>query len=393
MHRKIGGGSLQRERNGKWTLRLMVDGRSINKSSGTRNKAKAKEMLRELVREQEAARARREASVRLLGAWDAIAPRLAASGLDEAGVARKRRIWRAFAEWMHEHHPEVSDYSDVTDGMADEYILHVSDGCSATSRNTHLYALREMFDILHGDGEWANPWMHIRRQSVDVHGRRALSAEEIGRVIASAEQEGDEWKALVLLGVNTGRGLAGCCAMTWGDVHFAERVITVRDDDGNDHSVAMNENLVLSLMHIRAEGRRGCILQELSCRMQRDRAEVARTLTRIFARAGLETSVKIEGRRRGSPDASFLSLRCSFIEFAAKIGVPLAEVKAIVGSNYRGVGRHYRAALGRIAEGNGDSYASLAQRLSEMGELLRLGLVTRREYDKTCRRMCRQMPR
>lgn len=390
MHRKIGGGSLQRECNGKWTLRLMVDGQSINRSSGTRNKAKAKEMLRELVREQEAARARREASVRLLGAWDAIAPRLAASGLDEAGVARKRRIWRAFAEWMHENHPEVADCEGVTEDMADEYIRIMGEERSASSRNTHLYALRGMFDILHGEGEWPNPWKHICRHSVKAHCRRSLSMEELERLVAAAGEFGDEWKALVLLGVNTGQSVPGCCALTWGDVNLHDGTIRMQGRDGNPRILGVNANLRDALAAMHSDGARDNLLAGIARIARRRPMELKATLARIFAAAGIETSARIEGRRHGSPDASFLSLRATFIEFAARNGTPLAEVKAIVGSKGSYVGKHYRAAIERIEAEREDSYASLAQRLAEMGELLRLGLVTRREYDKTCRRMCRQ---
>ena len=40
-HRKIGKGSLQLERNGTWTVRLMVDGRSISRNTRSRNRNEA----------------------------------------------------------------------------------------------------------------------------------------------------------------------------------------------------------------------------------------------------------------------------------------------------------------------------------------------------------------
>ena len=154
-HMEIGKGCLQLERNGTWTMRLMVDGRSINKNTGTRNRAEAKAMLRELVREQAELRREREASMRILCEWNTLSNLLEAAGIDADGIARRRAVWRFFADWMHERHPEVADHTGVTEGMAEDYLRCILERNTPTSRNTHLYALRGMFDTLHGVGEWA----------------------------------------------------------------------------------------------------------------------------------------------------------------------------------------------------------------------------------------------
>ena len=52
-------------------------------------------------------------------------------------------------------------------------------------------------------------------------------------------------------------------------------------------------------------------------------------------------SVRIEGRRNRTPEASFHSLRHSFVSFAANAGVPLAIVQSIVGHCSTAMTRHY----------------------------------------------------
>lgn len=394
MHRKIGKGSLQRELNGKWTLRLAVDGRTINRSSGTRNIAEAKTMLRELVREQAELRAQRDASVKLLGEWDSIRQALAASGIDEARIDRRRIVWRDFSEWMHMKHPEAESHADVTEAVASEYLAETAEKLSASARNARLYALRGMFGLLCGGGDAPNPWRRVARLSEAPHNRRPLSTDEIERLVAAAGEEGHEWRKLFLLGVNTGQNFAGCCAVSWSDIDLAERRIRIKGGDGAFHVVGMNANLHDALAATDERARRGCVVPGIAEMNRRGARDVKDALARIFKRAGIETSVRVEGHSRGSPDASFLSLRCSFIEFAARSGVPLAEVKAIVNSKCSHIGKLYRKAAGRPRRGDDDAredaYAALAERLGEMGELLRLGLVSRREYDRTCRRMCRQ---
>lgn len=395
-HMGIGRGCLQRERNGTWTMRLMVEGRSINKNTGTRNRAEAKAMLRELVREQTELRRDREASMHILSEWSALPPLLAVAGIDEVGIARRRAVWRFFADWMHERHPEVGDHTGVTKGMAEDYLRCILERNSATTRNNHLYALRGMFDTLHGGGSWENPWNNIGRHPVSTHNRRTLSKDEIERLLAAAGEEGGEWRTLFLLGVGTGQGVKGCCSLTWGDVSLQDRSIRITGSGGIIHAVGMNEGLYSALSRMPVAGSRAYVLANIADMYMRGAKEMQQTLSRIFARAGIETSVRMDGHRRSSPDASFMSLRCSFIEHAARSGVSLADVKSIVGSKCSYVGRLYRLAIGRPTcrerpkEETGDVYATLATRLVEMGELLRLGLISRREYDKTCGRICRQ---
>lgn len=396
VHRKIGKGCLYRERSGNWSMQLMVDGVTIYRCSGSKNRAEAKAMLGELVREQEELRKARESSMRILCEWNELEQILKASGVGNAGIVSRKIWWRDFAEWMHEFHREVADYKGVTEGMAAEYMRFIQGRNSVSSRNNRLYALRGMFNALHGNGEWENPWNGFRWIPARSHSRRALSRDEIGRLLAVAATEGEEWRVLFLLGVNTGQGLRGCCSLTWSQISLEGRTVRISSPDGKSHVVGINDGLYDALSRMYVPGRRGLVLPNVSEMHSRKSLEIVKTLARIFDKAGIETSVRIEGSKRRSPDASFLSLRCSFIEHAAKNGVPLADVKAIVGSSGSFVGRLYRNAIGVARkcesprESSADVYASIASRLAEMGELLRLGLISKREYEKTCGRICRE---
>lgn len=53
------------------------------------------------------------------------------------------------------------------------------------------------------------------------------------------------------------------------------------------------------------------------------------------------TSIKIEGRRHKTPEATFHSLRHTFVSFAANAGVPLHIVQSIVGHESTAMTRHY----------------------------------------------------
>ena len=73
----------------------------------------------------------------------------------------------------------------------------------------------------------------------------------------------------------------------------------------------------------------------------RARWQVAQELSRIFKAANIQTSVKLEGRKHRTPEATFHSLRHTFVSFAANAGVPLHIVQSIVGHESTAMTRHY----------------------------------------------------
>ena len=68
---------------------------------------------------------------------------------------------------------------------------------------------------------------------------------------------------------------------------------------------------------------------------------VSHGLELIFKAAHIETRVRLEGRRTRTPEATFHSLRHTFVSLAANAGVPLPIVASIVGHSSTAMTRHY----------------------------------------------------
>ena len=85
----------------------------------------------------------------------------------------------------------------------------------------------------------------------------------------------------------------------------------------------------------------GPVLPMISEMYGRARWRVCHELSKIFRAAGITTSVWIEGRRHRTPEATFHSLRHTFVSFAANAGVPLHIVQSIVGHESTAMTRHY----------------------------------------------------
>ena len=85
----------------------------------------------------------------------------------------------------------------------------------------------------------------------------------------------------------------------------------------------------------------GAVLPMIADLYAQSRWRVSHELSRIFKAAHITTSVRLEGRRRRTPEATFHSLRHTFVSFAANAGVPLHIVQSIVGHESTAMTRHY----------------------------------------------------
>lgn len=69
--------------------------------------------------------------------------------------------------------------------------------------------------------------------------------------------------------------------------------------------------------------------------------KVMRGISEIFKAANITMSIKLEGRKTRTPEATFHSLRHTFVSLAANAGVPLHIVQSIVGHESTAMTRHY----------------------------------------------------
>jgi integrase len=136
---------------------------------------------------------------------------------------------------------------------------------------------------------------------------------------------------------------------------------------------------------------------------------ISRGLELIFKAAHIETSVRIEGRRTRTPEATFHSLRHTFVSLAANAGVPLPVVQSIVGHSSTAMTRHYYheneemlrqavAAIPSLDDLKGSKSGSkpsnsilqpprsaqtVEQRLRQLEKLKRKSLISEEEYAST----------
>lgn len=338
--------------------------------------------------------------------WYAYAASPVAERYTKSQLASRYRGWRSFSKWMQSIHPEMSGIASVTRRIGEDYLDSIKDEFSSATCNSYMYCIKEVFQNFLGElGLKYNPWDVVERLPKDTMTRRELTADEIGRLIATAQRHGSEWALLFRLAAYTGMRLGECCRLEWKNIVMEKDIIQyvpskTRGKRGDRPvAVPLHRELKRHLLRIPARLHWGPLMPELAADYAGSKKRVQRGAARIFAEAGIETQITAEGRKRKVSHASFHSIRHSFVSFTANAGIPLEVVRSIVGHETAGMTRHYyhaneallRKAVSAVptydASGNCISQPEHVDarpasiKLLEIADALRTGLVSRAEYD------------
>ena len=363
MAREKGMGNLQQEKSGRWTLRVGINGKRLSRSTGTTDREKAEKVLERFLSPLGLGSKR----VPLSRVWREYLISPYRRDLSPATLNGKRLVWNHFANWMEENHLEIGSLAEITREAVSEYLVELRLDHCASTYNNRVCVLREICRTLADRAGIVNdPWEGVRLRVDDSHSRRELTIDEVHRLLESAkgvdrvvakgslpnDKSVGEWESLFLLGVYTGLRLGDCCLLEWGNVNLSAGIIqliprkTRRHAHGRPVTIPIHPALIGVMTNRKSmvcEDQRSqvFVLPEIAAMYQRSRWQVSHELSRIFKAANITTSVKIEGRRRKTPEATFHSLRHTFVSLAANAGVPLHVVQSIVGHESTAMTRHY----------------------------------------------------
>ena len=114
-----------------------------------------------------------------------------------------------FVEWAGPH----TALTAVNDTMAADYAGVLSAKYSGASFNKHIAALRICWvAVAKSLGLESNPWESIARKRNESHTRRALTDDEVAKILAKAQ---GEMRDLILIGLHTGMRLGDCARLKW----------------------------------------------------------------------------------------------------------------------------------------------------------------------------------
>lgn len=382
--RKNGEGTLQKH--GKnWRAVWIVNGVTFRRSTGTADKREAAERLAKFVEpyrlqgevardEKDARAARRVARLqRMDNAADFLALRAERKQqeADDETALPLAEAWRAFdgslyhkkwaksthdlnetrveafLEWMRREYPLVTAARDVGGRHANEYLQTIRAARSGKTFNDYRAILMQTWDGLRklpGSGVRENPWRDIEREEVEDSVRRALTAEELARVLSTVK---GEMRTLFAIGMYTSLRLGDAVTLDWGKVDMVGGFIRLKPKKTKRHKAKAEipiHRVLWGILSQTPEGRRrGKVLPRLAAEYQDKDGKllcggmnVVRKVQNAFRAAGIETQVATDrknkdGTARKAVEVGYHSLRHSVISFMGNKGVPLALVKTIAG--------------------------------------------------------------
>lgn len=244
----------------------------------------------------------------------------------EAMLARyESQLWQ-FVRWAG----EGVDVRAVDDDMAERYAKHLA-RMSGNTYNKHLNTLEAAWRAAgRSAGTEANPWAELPRKRQQTHRRRNLSSEEIAAILAAAQ---GEWRGLIEIGLHTGLRLGDACRLKWS-AFKSDGAVEVTTGKTGAVVRLPSAGLLAALDKsgiVRPSNLQGEVLPEIAAIYARDAATVSKRVGQIFERAGIAGRIKERGWSRARADASFHSLRHTFVTRAIEAGVPPPIVRALVG--------------------------------------------------------------
>ena len=121
MAREKGMGNLQREKSGRWTMRVSINGQKFCRSTRTKDRDKAERYLQRFL----APFGLGEKRLPLADVWNSYVMSPDRNDLAPATLNSKRVVWMHFARWMEHYHLAVDDLAVFFYGVANEVELIV----------------------------------------------------------------------------------------------------------------------------------------------------------------------------------------------------------------------------------------------------------------------------
>ena len=200
-----------------------------------------------------------------------------------------------------------------------------------------------------------NPWSFNRdtgegirrialKKSERQHTRRALTLEEVYNLLKTAT---GEMRLLIAFGFYTGLRLGDICNLTWGSIDRVSGVMTVRSKKTDVETKTFLHPALVRMIEAEATAHTGFILPTLHEQYAHSVGQVSHAVEVLFRSVGIQTQTVETDGRRARPDATFHSLRHTFVSTLRNRGIALHAAQALAGHSSAAMTEHYTHEDGR----------------------------------------------
>ena len=273
--------------------------------------------------------------IKLADLYDAFFDNVNAGTVTESTKGIYRATINRFQRWMDEHYKRVIFIDEVTYPMASEFLTATFKELSVNTYNARLGLMTHMFNILISKN---NVWSKFRRhQNTTKFPRRALTKDELKKLLVYAEGLPFDRRMLIYIGIYTGMRLSDCCLLEWKDVHMDKGYIMRLPLKTKRHNrplfVPIHPTLrkVLEEAYARHSHHDGYVSEWNASSYLKN--HIGEVVADVFVQCGIKSS--------NDDYFGFHLLRHTFVSICANSGVPLAVVRNIIGHSSEDVTAHY----------------------------------------------------
>lgn len=269
-----------------------------------------------------------------------------------------------FRGWIAEAHPGIESIANVSEDMAKSFARwlqrdykpspNAKPGLSGNSINKRVGFLRLLWRILSHEESaklTGNPWESVKRREHLAASRRALTLDELRRVLEEAE---GNMHALFAIGTCTGFRLGDACTLKWSEVDLQVGVIRRIPNKTKRKGVAVVVGIPPYLARTFWELDRDAeyVLPKLATQYRREPSTISKRIQDHFTTQGIRVHRDGTGSGTGARavvDVGFHSLRHTFVTLHAEAGTPAAMLEKLAGHASPAMREHYTHQTERAA--------------------------------------------
>jgi integrase len=259
-----------------------------------------------------------------------------------------------FVDWMNTHHPEVDSLLFVRTKHIEDFLEteRERDGkrVSAKTWNGIRGTLKTAFTEQARGSTGHKAFDDIPTEETDTESRRALTPEEIKRILDAAKKsDHDMIRGPLLTCIYTGMRRGDCFLLRWEDIDLGRAVIVKRTAKTKRQAVIPIRPALADLIHATPKGGE-YVWTEAAALYQKDPDLTRAPFNRVLRDAGFTTGRKTGNVRkqregdglRAASKVGWHALRTSLVTSLLSAGVPAERVRRITGhTNTATIEAHY----------------------------------------------------
>lgn len=391
-------GSLSEDR-GTWVVRARVynplTGKNEQRSKSTglkvkdRTKRKAELMLKEIVAEWETEANREPNNGAFHG--NTLFSEYIKGWLDNKDLMVRANTAKSYRDYATAHIlPELGNYpvNQITWRILQKFCDEkLKNHAKSTVKKFFIVIRGSLDDAMRDEAILANPERLVRWPKTErVQKARALSGDEVSRLLKAAAEAGEPIRAAVTLALFYGLRRSEVCGLRWIDIDFVKDTLHVQ------HTVTQNGSLILDDDHTKTKGsnRTLALVDQTVPYLKRLRAEqlgsgllmdkvVAWPDGRPVRPDGVKSMFRTILKRAGIEKARFHDLRHTAATILANAGIPPKQLQAFLGHD------DIEMTLGVYVHASDNAAAETSQKMGEaMGKII---------FGEVCSEFCSESPK